>query len=96
MSHVRKWEGTENTFNLDFGDYSEGVFSFSTNEGSGISQYLSDYLDFVQRTVMSTQTFNHQLSRYPPDKNNFFLSERNAICCWENGKRTFTAFFLYS
>jgi len=95
FSHLRKWEGTSITIKLEFGDYEEGCFTFSTTEGEAISKYLSDYLDFIQKTVMATQTFNTDICTYPPQNQdmNFFLLESNYVCCWENGKRVFTSAF---
>lgn len=65
---------------------------FETTEGMVISNYLSDYVDFVQKNWMSTQTFNPQIFKYPPE-------EFNGLCfaepfCWENGKRVFTSSFF--
>eukprot|EP01114_Cavostelium_apophysatum_P019200 TRINITY_DN6120_c0_g1_i3.p1 TRINITY_DN6120_c0_g1~~TRINITY_DN6120_c0_g1_i3.p1 ORF type:complete len:211 (+),score=71.64 TRINITY_DN6120_c0_g1_i3:230-862(+) len=101
LTHLRKWEGTPTTIKLDFGDYSEGCFVFAAalepegNGGLTISKYLSDYLDFIQKAVMATQTFNTSISHYPPQnpETNFFLLETNSVCCWENGKRVFTSTF---
>ena len=94
LTHVRKWETTTNSFTIDCGDYPEGIFTFKTIEGEIISKYLSDYLDFIQKTVMATQTFNVQICQYPPSENNFFISELTNFCTWENGKRVFTSSFV--
>ena len=93
LTQLRKWEATPNTFIANFGDYPQGILTFKTNEGEFISKYLSDYLDFIQKTRMATQTFNVEICKYPPTEDNFFISETNTVCCWENGKRVFTSSF---
>lgn len=57
LAHLRRWvfDKTTNTFLLDFGDYEEGCFSFYTTEGDAISQYLSDYIDFIQAKIVGSQ-----------------------------------------
>lgn len=94
LTHLRCWYFTHDTCTLDFGDYDEGWFVFSTPEGEAISRYLSDYLDFRQKNLMGTQSFNTDICKFPPAPDNFFLSTMNTMCCWENGKRVFTSSFL--
>lgn len=57
LSHLRRWafNKTTNTFSLDFGDYEEGCLSFFTTDGESISQYLADYIDFIQTKLVGTQ-----------------------------------------
>ncbi|PRP77561.1 actin binding protein [Planoprotostelium fungivorum] len=92
LTHIRCWEGKPDSLKLDFGDHVQGTMMFETTEGMVISNYLSDYVDFVQKNWMSTQTFNPQIFKYPPE-------EFNGLCfaepfCWENGKRVFTSSFF--
>jgi hypothetical protein len=94
LTQLRKWEATPSTFILNFGDHPQGIVTFKTSEGDFISKYLSDYLDFIQKTRMATQTFNVEICKYPPTEDNFFVAESNSLCCWENGKRVFTSSFL--
>jgi len=57
LSHLRRWayNRTTNIFSLDFGDYEEGCLSFYTNDGEAISQYLADYIDFIQTKLVGSQ-----------------------------------------
>jgi hypothetical protein len=57
LSHLRRWayNSSTNIFSLDFGDYEEGCLSFVTNDGEAISQYLADYIDFIQTKLVGSQ-----------------------------------------
>jgi len=57
LTHLRRWGFNKSTFvfTLDFGDYEEGEFSFYAPEGDAISQYLSDYIDFIQTKILRSQ-----------------------------------------
>jgi len=57
LSHLRRWAYNKNQylFSLDFGDYEEGHLNFFTNDGEAISQYLADYIDFIQTKLVGTQ-----------------------------------------
>eukprot|EP01117_Protostelium_nocturnum_P005741 TRINITY_DN206_c0_g2_i1.p1 TRINITY_DN206_c0_g2~~TRINITY_DN206_c0_g2_i1.p1 ORF type:complete len:980 (+),score=360.30 TRINITY_DN206_c0_g2_i1:1404-4343(+) len=92
LNHLRSWEGTSQQLKLDFGDHPEGSFLFETLEGGVISKYLSDYVDFIQKTWMATQTFNPQIFKYPPEEFNGLRFADSF--CWENGKRVFTSSFF--
>jgi hypothetical protein len=57
ISHLRRWayNTTTNIFSLDFGDYDEGCLSFFALDGEAISQYLADYIDFIQTKIVGSQ-----------------------------------------
>jgi len=57
LSHLRRWafNETTNTFTLDFGDYEDGCLSFYTTDGEAVTQYLADYVDFIQTKLVGSQ-----------------------------------------
>eukprot|EP01113_Clastostelium_recurvatum_P003589 TRINITY_DN1156_c0_g1_i1.p1 TRINITY_DN1156_c0_g1~~TRINITY_DN1156_c0_g1_i1.p1 ORF type:complete len:1044 (+),score=272.67 TRINITY_DN1156_c0_g1_i1:98-3229(+) len=74
LSHLRRWayNPQNQIFTLDFGDYEEGVFSFFTPQGESISQYLSDYIDFIQAKIVATQTFSESDLQLAASHNNLW------------------------
>lgn len=56
LSHLRRWAFNKatNIFTLDFGDYEEGCLSFHTIDGEAVSQYLADYIDFIQTKLVGS------------------------------------------
>lgn len=57
LSRLRRWAFNKvtNVFTLDFGDYEEGCFSFFSIDGEAISQYISDYIDFIHAKMVGSQ-----------------------------------------
>jgi len=57
LSKLRRWAYNKatNVFTLDFGDYEEGCFTFFTTDGEAISQYISDYIDFIHTKIVGSQ-----------------------------------------
>lgn len=57
VSHLRRWafNHTTNIFTMDFGDYEAGCLSFYTSDGEAVSQYLADYIDFIQAKLVGSQ-----------------------------------------
>eukprot|EP01133_Synstelium_polycarpum_P001346 gene1346-1540_t len=63
LTHLRKWSYVkeQQTFSLDFGDYSQGIFLFHTAESEEISLYLSDYIDYLQTKIVGSQSFSKMI-----------------------------------
>ena len=51
LTTLKHWEDSANTFTLDFGDYSQSVYSVETTEGKAISQLISGYTDIIIKEV---------------------------------------------
>ena len=47
LTKLRSWKASPNSFDLDFGDYSQSVYSVQTTEGEAIAQLINGYVDFI-------------------------------------------------
>jgi len=49
LTHLRRWNATQNTFTFDFGEYETDYFVVSTLEGESISQLIGGYIELLVR-----------------------------------------------
>ena len=47
LEQIRRWAASPTTFNIDFGDYTEGYYSVQTLEGDKIKKLIGDYVDII-------------------------------------------------
>lgn len=47
LSTVKRWAPSNNSFTLDFGDYSDSYYSVQTSEGEQISHLIAGYIDII-------------------------------------------------
>ena len=47
LTKLRRWTASPNSFDLEFGDYSQSVYSVQTTEGEAISQLIAGYIDIL-------------------------------------------------
>uniref|UniRef100_A0A915EUL8 FERM domain-containing protein n=1 Tax=Ditylenchus dipsaci TaxID=166011 RepID=A0A915EUL8_9BILA len=47
LEQIRRWAASPTTFNIDFGDYTDGYYSVQTLEGEKMKKIIGNYIDII-------------------------------------------------